>query len=222
MNIYCTGYSSVRIFGYPASRISGKISIRYNPIPFPPKFVSKSPVSTIPDHVDPKEPVEGLQRHPRQLRVFVLQVLKTHCEEVVPVVQEESLLAHAQQAGHQREQGQTVLVPRAHIQGLAVQHLHKVLEAGHIDLVLNGGRHRHQDLDKESRHGVLNVFVLHLEEVGSTLLHELKGNLKLFDRNHLHPEELHPHEERYDGLNGLGCGLFAPQLSELKRKPLPY
>ena len=103
-----------------------------------------------------------------------------------------------------------MFVSGAHVQGLAVEHLHKVLEAGHVDLVLDRGRHRHQDLHKEAGHGVLDVLVLGLQKVGAALLHELEAHLELLDGHHLHAEELHAHEEGDDGLDGLGGGLFAP------------
>ena len=39
-------------------------------------------------------------------------MLEAHGEKVVPVVEEEGLLAHAQQASDQGEQSQAVLVPK--------------------------------------------------------------------------------------------------------------
>ena len=67
------------------------------------------------DHVDPEQPVQGLQGHPGHLGVPVPHVLETHGEEVVPVVQEEHLLADTQQTGDQGEQSQTVFVSCAHV-----------------------------------------------------------------------------------------------------------
>ena len=63
--------------------------------------------------------------------------LETHGEEVVPVVEEESLLRDAEQAGHQREDGQAMLGPGAHVQGLWVQLLDEVFQAGNVYFVFD-------------------------------------------------------------------------------------
>ena len=149
-------------------------------------------------------------------------MLQAHGEKVVPVVEEERLLADTEQAGDEGEEGQPVLVPCAHVQGLAVQHLNQVLEAGHVHLVLDRGCHRDQDLDKQSGHRVLYVLVAHLEEVGRALLHKLKAVLKLLDGHHLHAEELHSHQQGDDGLSGLGRGFFAAQLAQFTRESLAH
>ena len=47
---------------------------------------------------------------------------------------------------------------------------------------------------------MLYIFVLDLQKELCALLHELEGVFKVFERHHLHAEELHAHEKRYDGL----------------------
>ena len=48
---------------------------------------------------------------------------------------------------------------------------------------------------------MFDVFVLDLQEELRAFLHELEGVFKVFERHHLHAEELHAHEKRYDGLS---------------------
>ena len=63
----------------------------------------------IPNHVDPEETVQGLQGDPGELGVLVLELLKTHSEERVPVVQEECFLRYTKKTGHKREKRQPKL-----------------------------------------------------------------------------------------------------------------
>lgn len=55
----------------------------------------------------------------------------------MPVSKEELLLRDAQQAGDEREQRQPVLGLGAGVQRMAVQHLHKVLQARHVHFILD-------------------------------------------------------------------------------------
>ena len=50
-------------------------------------------------------------------------------------------------------------------------------------------RDGHQNLDEETGDGVLDIFVLDLEEILRQLLHELKTLLEIFERDHLDSEE---------------------------------
>ena len=71
------------------------------------------------------------------MRLLACPDLKAHGEEVVPVVEEESLLRDAQQAGHEREDCEAMLGPGAHVQGLRVQLLHEVLQARNVDFIFH-------------------------------------------------------------------------------------
>ena len=70
-------------------------------------------------------------------------MLKTHGQKTVPIVQEKSLLADTQKTGDQGKHGELVLGLSAHIQGLAVQHLNKILEAWNINFIFNSGSYWH-------------------------------------------------------------------------------
>jgi hypothetical protein len=91
------------------------------------------------------------QRDPGHLPVPVFQLLQTHCEKVVPVVEEEGLLRDAQQAGDEREDGETVLCLGAHVERLRVELLHKVLQARNVYLVLHGLKEKKRDRNQNQK-----------------------------------------------------------------------
>ena len=65
---------------------------------------------------------------------------------------------------------------------------------------------------------MFDVFVFNLDEILCQILHELKGVLKVFERNHFHPEELHAHQKGDDGLGRVGRRLAAAQLPQLGKE----
>jgi hypothetical protein len=91
------------------------------------------------------------QRDPGHLPVPVFQLLQTHCEKVVPVVEEEGLLRDAQQAGDEREDGETVLCLGAHVERLRVELLHKVLQTRNVYLVLHGLKEKKRERKSKSK-----------------------------------------------------------------------
>ena len=65
--------------------------------------------------------------------------MEAHGEEVVPVVEEDGFLRHAEEAGDQGEDSHPVLLSSAHVKRLRVERLHETFQAGHVDLVLHNG-----------------------------------------------------------------------------------
>ena len=80
----------------------------------------------IPNHVDPEETVQGLQGDPGELGVLVLELLKTHSEERVPVVQEECFLRYTKKTGHKREKRQPKLSKNYHFYYLNFRQKNKI------------------------------------------------------------------------------------------------
>ena len=73
----------------------------------------------------------------------------------------------------------------------------------------------HEDLYEQPGDGVLDVFVLDLHEVGGALPQELEAVLKVLEGHHLHPEELHPHEQGDHALSVVRGGLAVAEVAEL-------
>ena len=64
-------------------------------------------------------------------------MLQTLPQEVVPVLDEERLLGDTEQAGEEGEDGEAVLGFGGRVEGGGIQHLHEVLQAWYVHLVLH-------------------------------------------------------------------------------------
>lgn len=62
---------------------------------------------------------------------------------------------------------------------------------------------------------MFNILILHFQKVLRTLLHELEGGLELLDGHHLHPEELHAHQQTDDALRHVRSRLLRSEFFEL-------
>lgn len=91
------------------------------------------------------------QSHSGHLRVPAFQLLQAQRQELVPIIQEESLLRNAQQARDKREQGQALLLLGRRVQGRRVQTVDEVLQNWDVDFgfdILHKRKESHQKSSK--------------------------------------------------------------------------
>lgn len=69
---------------------------------------------------------------------------------------------------------------------------------------------------------MLDILVLHLEEVLSALLHELEGRFELLDGNHLDAEEFHAHQQADYALGRVGARVSPSELLQLLHEASPH
>ena len=89
-------------------------------------------------------PVESFQGAPGHHGVPGPDLLEAHGEKVMPVVEEDGFLRHAEEAGDQWEDSHPMLLASAHVKGLRVKRFHEPFQAWHVDFVLHNGCNKQQ------------------------------------------------------------------------------